>query len=184
MEDGNPWVAILVTILLIAVNGVLASTEIAMMGVSETKLKDAAAKGDKKTKLLLRMKQAPSDFLSTIQIGITLAGLLSGAFAADSLAEPITRWAASMGVTGFALSAIDIGSIVLITILITYFMLVFGELVPKRLAMVHPEKVARRYISPINILAKLTKPLVRLLAASTNWCCACSALPRTMKTRL
>ena len=73
-----------------------------------------------------------------------------------------------MGVTGFALSAIDIGSIVLITILITYFMLVFGELVPKRLAMVHPEKVARRYISPINILAKLTKPLVRLLAASTN----------------
>ncbi len=168
MEDGNPWVAILVTILLIAVNGVLASTEIAMMGVSETKLKDAAAKGDKKTKLLLRMKQAPSDFLSTIQIGITLAGLLSGAFAADSLAEPITRWAASMGVTGFALSAIDIGSIVLITILITYFMLVFGELVPKRLAMVHPEKVARRYISPINILAKLTKPLVRLLAASTN----------------
>ena len=144
MEDGNPWVAILVTILLIAVNGVLASTEIAMMGVSETKLKDAAAKGDKKTKLLLRMKQAPSEFLSTIQIGITLA------------------------VTGCALSAIDLGSIVLITILITSFMLVFGELVPKRLAMVHPEKVARRYISPINILAKLTKPLVRLLAASTN----------------
>lgn len=168
MEDGNPWVALLVTILLVGVNGVLASAEIALVGLNETKLKESAKRGDKKSKLLLQMKQNPSNFLSTIQIGITLANLLSGAFAAESLSTPITNWFITMGTTGFWLSVVRAGSFILITFLITYFMLVFGELVPKRIAMVHPEKTARRFIGPINGLAKVTKPLVKLLAASTN----------------
>ena len=83
MEDGSPWIAILITVVLVAINGMRASAEIAMMGLSGTKLRAAAEEGDKKARLLLKMKESPSDFLSTIQIGITLAGLLSGAFAAD-----------------------------------------------------------------------------------------------------
>lgn len=168
MEDSNPLAAIVVTIILVAINGVLASTEIAIVGLNETKLSQYEKNGDKKTKILLQMKRNPSDFLSTIQIGITLAGLLSGAFAADSLAKPIVEWAASLGAAGTMLSVINVASVVLITLLITFFMLVFGELVPKRAAMSSPEKTARRFIMPVYYLSKITKPLVWLLSVSTN----------------
>lgn len=165
MEDGNPWVALLVTVVLVAINGVLASSEIALVGLNEVKLKQ---KKDKKSERLLEMKRDPSNFLSTIQIGITLSGLLSGAFAADSLAKPIVQWAQGAGITGGLLSAINIGSVILITLLITFFMLVFGELVPKRIAMANPEKTARKFITPIYTFSKITKPLVKLLSATTN----------------
>ena len=114
------------------------------------------------------MTEDPGNFLSTIQIGIPLAGLLSGAFAADTLAPPIAQFAKEMGLTGPALSAVRTLSTLVITLLMTFFMLVFGELVPKRLAMVKPEQVARRIISPLHILSKLTRPLVKLLSATTN----------------
>ena len=168
MEEGNPWVAIVVTLILIAINGVLASSEIALVGTNEAKLKQSSQNGDKKSSLLLKMKQNPSDFLSTIQIGITLASLLSGAFAAESLATPIVNWAKSMGAEGSVLSIINVAAVIFITLIITYVMLVFGELVPKRVAMANPEKTARKFISPINFLSKVTKPLVKLLAVSTN----------------
>ena len=168
MEEGNPWVAIVVTLILIAINGVLASSEIALVGTNEAKLKQSSQNGDKKASLLLKMKQNPSDFLSTIQIGITLASLLSGAFAAESLATPIVNWAKSMGAEGSVLSIINVAAVIFITLIITYVMLVFGELVPKRVAMANPEKTARKFISPINFLSKVTKPLVKLLAVSTN----------------
>lgn len=168
MEDGSPWIAILITVVLVAINGMLASAEIAMMGLSGTKLEAAAQSGDKKARLLLAMKKSPSDFLSTIQIGITLAGLLSGAFAADSLAAPITAWAADLGAQGTVLTVIGGASTFLITLLMTFFMLVFGELVPKRVAMVRPEKTARGIVSLIHVLSKVTRPLVRLLAVTTN----------------
>lgn len=166
--DTNPWIAIGVTVLLVAINGMLASAEIALVGLSEVRLRDHAASGDKKSRLLLNMKENPSNFLSTIQIGITLSGLLSGAFAADALAAPITAWAAARGVSGGALSLVGTLSEVFITLLLTYFMLVFGELVPKRVAMARPEETARKIISPIARLASVTKPIIKLLAASTN----------------
>lgn len=146
----------------------LASTEIAMMGLKEGQLRKKAESGDKKASLLLVMKQNPSDFLSTVQVGITLAGLLSGAFAADSLATPIVQIFAGMGISGGALSAIHFLSVMLITLLTTYFMLVFGELVPKRLAMARPEETARSVVSFLTVLSKITRPLVLLLSASTN----------------
>ena len=167
-ETGNPWIAILITVILIVINGMLASAEIAMMGLSEPKLKPKADSGDKKSRLLLNMKQRPSDFLSTIQIGITLAGLLSGAFAADSLAKPLILWVASAGVQGMALSVISGLLTFFITLIMTFFMLVFGELVPKRIAMVRPETTARRVIGLITGLSLFTKPLVHLLSLSTN----------------
>ena len=168
MENGSPWVAILITAVLILINGMLASAEIAMMGLSEPKLRTKAESGDKKSRLLLNMKQNPSDFLSTLQIGITLAGLLSGAFAADSLAKPLIFWAAAAGVKGAALSILGGLLTFLITLIMTFFMLVFGELVPKRIAMVRPEGTSRRVISLITGLSLFTKPLVHLLSVSTN----------------
>lgn len=168
MDDSGIGLALVITVLLIALNGMLASAEIAMMGLSEHKIKENKKGSEKKAKMLLGMKQDPSNFLSTVQIGITLSGLLSGAFAADKLAKPIIAWASTMGVTGAGLSVVAAASTFLITLLMTYFMLVFGELVPKRIAMVKPEATALRSAAPIYYLSVITKPLVRLLALSTN----------------
>ena len=169
MSDGNIGAALLITILLIGINGMLASAELAMIGLSEHRLRQKAEEGDRSAKRLLRMKENPSGFLSTVQIGITLAGLLSGAFAADTLAEPLMRFIAiQAGVTGTALTILDGAVTFFITLLMTFFMLVFGELVPKRIAMVRPESTARRVTGLIHSLSKITKPLVALLTVSTN----------------
>jgi len=146
----------------------LASSEISLISLKKVKLRNKIESGDKKAKLLLEMKQNPSDFLSTIQIGITLAGLLSGAFAADTLAKPLIKWLSTFAIPQTWLSFIDIFMVFLITIILTYFMLVFGELVPKRLAMRNPYKISSRFVSPIIFLSVVTKPLVRLLSISTN----------------
>ncbi|MDL2229587.1 hemolysin family protein [Treponema sp. OttesenSCG-928-L16] len=171
MEDSHRsglLIAAAIIVVLIIINGMLASAEIAFMGLKETLLKKNAGKGDRKAASLLKMKQHPSDFLSTIQIGITLAGLLSGAFAADTLAGPIVLWAQNMGVSGMALSAVRTVSLILVTLILTFIMLVFGELVPKRLAMVRPEKTAYRVVGFIKFLSVIAHPLVRLLSVSTN----------------
>lgn len=168
MDGSNVGTALLLTVVLVSINGMLASAEIAMLGLQEGKLRSMAEQGDKKAKLLLNMKRNPSRFLSTTQIGITLAGLLSGAFAAESLADPLVSLASKMGVDGIALTVISGASTFLITLLMTLFMLLFGELVPKRIAMVKPEQTARAFITPISILSKFAKPLVRLLSSCTN----------------
>lgn len=168
MDDGNLWIALLLLLILITVNGILASAEIALVGLNEIKLKKRSDDGERKAKVLLKMKHNPSSFLSTIQIGITLAGLLSGAFAAETLAQPLVVWVTGMGINGLHLSIIKTVAVIFITLLLTYFMLVFGELVPKRIAFNNPEKIAYRFISPIAKLSVLTKPLVILLSASTN----------------
>ncbi len=168
MAQGSVGVALLITVVLIFINGTLASAELAMMGLSEHKLKAQAKEGDKKAALLLKMKQSPTNFLSTVQIGITLAGLLSGAFAADSLAAPLILFAADQGLSGVALYALRAGVTFLVTLLMTFFMLVFGELVPKRIAMAKAEATARRVVGPIHLLSKVTKPLVALLSVTTN----------------
>ncbi|MDD2352644.1 MAG: hemolysin family protein [Candidatus Caldatribacteriota bacterium] len=168
MEDGSPWIAIGIVVFLIIINGILASSEISLISLKKVKLRNKIESGDKKAKLLLEMKQNPSDFLSTIQIGITLAGLLSGAFAADTLAKPLIKWLSTFAIPQTWLSFIDIFMVFLITIILTYFMLVFGELVPKRLAMRNPYKISSRFVSPIIFLSVVTKPLVRLLSISTN----------------
>jgi len=168
LDGSNVGIALILTIILVSINGMLASAEIAMLGLHEGKLRAMAEGGDKKAKLLLQMKQHPSRFLSTIQIGITLAGLLSGAFAADTLATPIIHFASSMGAQGVTLSVIRAASTFFITLLMTFFMLLFGELVPKRIAMARPEQTAMRVITPISIFSTIAKPIVRLLSSSTN----------------
>jgi len=168
MEGGSPWIAMIIAIVLIIINGILASSEISLVSLKRVKLKQKAESGDSKSKRLLEIKQNPSDFLSTIQVGITLAGLLSGAFAADALARPLVKWISGFAIPNILLSLIDILAVILVTIILTYFMLIFGELVPKRIAMKNPYKISSRFISPIIFLSIVTKPLVRLLSVSTN----------------
>ena len=160
---------LLIQVLLIAVNAFFAAAEIAVVSLSETKLRHKAEEGDKKSQKLLTMMLEPSGFLSTIQVAITLAGFLGSAFAADNFAAPLVslirdQW----GFTLISKGTLNTLCVVFITLVLSYFTLVFGELVPKRVAMKEPEKVARAVAGIIDGVAKVTKPIVWLLTKSVN----------------
>ena len=160
---------LLIQVFLIAVNAFFAAAEIAVVSLSETKLRHKAEEGDKTSQKLLKMILEPSGFLSTIQIAITLAGFLGSAFAADNFAAPLVsvirdRW----GFTLISRGTLNTLCVVFITLVLSYFTLVFGELVPKRVAMKEPEKVARAVAGIIDGTAKITKPVVWLLIKSVN----------------
>ena len=160
---------LLIQVLLIAVNAFFAAAEIAVVSLSETKLRHSAEEGDKKSQKLLNMILEPSGFLSTIQIAITLAGFLGSAFAADNFAAPLVSLIRdSWGFTLISKGTLNTLCVVFITLILSYFTLVFGELVPKRVAMKEPEKVARAVASIIDSMAKVTKPVVWLLTKSVN----------------
>ena len=137
MDPADPLLPkILVLVILILINAFFAAAEIAVISLSETKLRKQAEEGDKKAKKLLVLMQAPDSFLSAIQIAITLAGFLSSAFAADSFSDPLVHWlTVDKGFTAIPTSTLNTIMVVLITIVLSYFSLVLGELVPKRLAM-------------------------------------------------
>ncbi|MBR3017244.1 MAG: HlyC/CorC family transporter [Clostridia bacterium] len=159
----------LIQVALIAINAFFAAAEIAVVSLSETKLRHKAEEGDKTSQKLLKMILEPSGFLSTIQIAITLAGFLGSAFAADNFAAPLVslirdKW----GFTLISRGTLNTLCVVFITLILSYFTLVFGELVPKRVAMKEPEKVARASAGIIDFTAKITKPVVWLLTKSVN----------------
>ena len=158
---------IVVLIVLIALNAYFAATEIAFITLNDAKIEKHAKEGNKRAKQILKMLKSPSKFLSTIQIGITLAGFLSSAFAsntfADKLAPVLNNWIPSINIqTWHSIS------IILITIILSFFTLVFGELVPKRLAMKYYEKIAYKTIGIIRVISIVTAPFVKLLTISTN----------------
>jgi len=154
---------------LILVNAFFAAAEIAVISLSETKLKKQAEEGDKKAAKLLKLTQAPDHFLSAIQIAITLAGFLSSAFAADSFSDPLVKWLVEeKGVTALDPHALNNLMVVLITIVLSYFSLVLGELVPKRIAMKKTEAVARFALGPVSAVAAVFRPVIWLLSVSTN----------------
>ena len=126
--------ALILQAVLIAVNALFASSEIAVISMSEGRLKMLADEGDKRAKKLLTLTKQPSKFLATIQVAITLAGLMGGAFAAENFADPIVDLILSLGAS-VPRQALHSAVVVLITLVLTYFSIVFGELVPKRLAM-------------------------------------------------
>ena len=159
---------LLIQIFLIAVNAFFAAAEIAVVSLSETKLRRRAEEGDKVSARLLKMILEPSGFLSTIQVAITLAGFLGSAFAADHFAGPLTRLIRSWGFSAFSDATLNTLCLVLITLILSYFTLVFGELVPKRVAMKKPEKVARAVSGVILGVSKAMKPVVWLLTKSVN----------------
>ena len=152
---------------LIIINGFFSCAEIAVIQIGEGKLKKLSEEGNQKAKRLLKFKEDPSRFLSTIQVAITLAGFLSSAFASESFAGMVDQFVRRF-FPALSLDVIHPISIVLITILLSYLSIVFGELVPKRLAQVYTEPIAL-FITPVlGLVSILSTPLVFLLSASTN----------------
>lgn len=162
-------IAALVQILLIALNAVFAGAEIAVISVNETKMKKMAEEGDKRAKRLLSLTTDQSKVLSTIQVAITLAGLLGSAFAADSFAEPLAQAIIGLGVTSAGgQSAINILCVILITIILAFFNIVFGEIIPKRVAMRRAEKMALGISGVLKAVSVVFAPFVWLLTVTSN----------------
>ena len=157
---------IVVLAILIGLNAFFAASEIAYIALNDAKIEKQAKEGNKKAKQIQKMLESPSKFLSTIQIGITLAGFLSSAFASDAFASklaPILNNFMPIGI-----SAWQNISIIIITIILSFFTIIFGELVPKRLAMKHYEKIAFSTIGIIKTISIITAPFVKLLSVTTN----------------
>ena len=158
---------VLLQIFLIALNAIFAGTEIAVISVNETKLEKEVERGNKRAKWLLKMTQNSSGFLATIQVAITLSGFLGAAFASDSFAAVLSGALKRIGI-GLSDSVLNTISVVLVTLVISYFSIVFGEMVPKRIAMKNAERFSLTMAGPITVIAKLFAPLVWLLTKSTN----------------
>ena len=158
---------LLVQVILILINAFFAATEIAVISLNANKLRKLEEEGDKLAPKLLHMVEDSSSFLSTIQIAITLSGFLGAAFAGDAFAEYLTTWLLSLGV-GIPASVLNTISLVVVTIILSYFTLVFGELVPKRIAMQKSMEMARLSCRVVSAIATIAKPVVKLLSLSTN----------------
>lgn len=158
---------ILILVILILLNAFFAASEIAFISLNDAKIDIQAKEGDKKAKKIKQMLENPSKFLATIQIGITLAGFLSSAFAADNFASQLAPKLNKL-MPALSLSMWNTISIVLITIVLSYFTLIFGELVPKRIAMKNCEKIAFGSIGIIRAISIIMAPFVKFLTFSTN----------------
>lgn len=158
---------LLLQAVLIALNAVFASAEIAVLSINETKLEHMASEGNQKAKRLFRLTREPAKFLATIQVAITLSGFLGSAFAAENFSDPLVDWVLSLGVA-IPRATLDTISVVLITLILSYFTLVFGELVPKRVAMKKSEQLAMGISGLVSGISVLFKPIVWFLSASTN----------------
>ena len=160
---------LLLQLILILVNAFFAATEIAVISLNEKKVKAKAEDGDRKAVKMLKMIEEPTRFLSTIQIGITLAGFLGSAFAADNFAERLSNFAIRVfGISEAKAGVVNSVSVVVITIILSYFTLVLGELVPKRMAMKHKEKLSEVCCGFISFLASVLRPIIWFLTISTN----------------
>lgn len=157
---------ILVLVILIGLNAFFAASEIAFISLNDNKIEKQAKEGNKKAKQIQKMLESPSKFLATIQIGITLAGFLSSAFASDTFAGLLAPNLNNLIPIG--IEAWENISIIIITIILSFFTLVFGELVPKRLAMKNYEKIAFGTIGIIRAIAIVTAPFVKFLTLTTN----------------
>lgn len=158
---------ILFQLILIALNAIFASAEIALLSVNEASFVKLAEEGNKKAKRLLKLKENPTKFLATIQVAITLSGFLGSAFAAENFSEPIVKKLLYLDLP-LSESAIKTITVVLITLVLSYFTLILGELVPKRLAMKKPEKLAMSISWLLRFMSIIFTPIVALLSVSTN----------------
>ncbi len=158
---------ILILLVLIVLNAFFAASEIALISLNDNKIKAMAEEGHKKAILLQNLLSEPSRFLATIQIGITLAGFLASAFAAESFAGRMANFLHSVNLP-LPLATLELISVILITLLLSYFTLVLGELVPKRLALQKAEPIAMFAVKPLTLLSKVSSPFVKLLTLSTN----------------
>ncbi|MGI6298792.1 MAG: hemolysin family protein [Saccharofermentanales bacterium] len=162
MDAGAFVVDLLIVALLLFINAFFAASEMSIISLNDTKIRRQAEEGDENAQKIKRLTDEPSSFLATIQVGVTLAGFLSSAFAADRFA---TRLYLLIGIETPAMNSL---LIVGITLLMSYFSLVLGELVPKRIAQSNPEALAARVVRVIAFSKRLLNPFVVLLTASTN----------------
>ncbi|HUF82431.1 MAG TPA: CNNM domain-containing protein [Burkholderiales bacterium] len=156
---------ILILVSLILLNGAFAMSEVALLTARKPRLAALAKRGDLLAAAAIRLSEEPTRFLSTIQIGITSIGLLSGIFGEAVLAAPLAEWLQTLGAEPRASS---IAATAIVVICITYFSIVFGELIPKRLGQHNAERIARLAAWPMRMLAQISAPFVHLLAASTD----------------
>lgn len=156
-----------ILVILIALNAFFAATEIAFISLNDAKIEKQAKEGNKKAKQIEKMIKSPSKFLATIQIGITLAGFLSSAFASDAFAEKLAPVLYEL-MPFISLGVWKSVAIIIITIILSFFTLIFGELVPKRFAMKYYEKISYATIGIIKAISVITSPFVKLLTVVTN----------------
>jgi putative hemolysin len=161
----GPTLEILLIVLLILANGVFAMSEIAIVTARKSRLQDWASKGNTRAKAALDLANAPNQFLSTVQIGITLVGILAGAFAGRAVADWLGGILSVFPRIEPYSRALALGVVVIVT---TYLSVIIGELVPKRLALSHPEGIATAMAIPMRLLARLSSPVVRLFSFSTD----------------
>ena len=155
---------------LIFLNAFFAATEIAVLSLNQSVVENDAEQGNKTAKRLLKMMESPSGFLSTIQIGITLAGFLGSAFAADNFSEYLVNWLYNdVGIKSVPVETLDTLAVIVITLILSYITLILGELVPKRVAMQKPYEVAKFTSGVVNGVAIIMKPIVFFLSLSTNF---------------
>ena len=154
-------------IILIGLNAIFACAEIAVISLNEIHIEQQSEDGDKKAVKLLKFLKEPARFLATIQVAITLSGFLGSAFAADNFSDPLVDWLVGMNVP-IPADTLNTIAVVVITIILSYFTLVLGELVPKRLAMNNPEKLSRAMAGMLRFVQVLFTPIVWILTISTN----------------
>ena len=164
----NIALMLLLQLILISLNAIFACAEIAVISMNETKLEKLADQGDKRAKRLKKLTSQPARFLATIQVAITLSGFLGSAFAADNFAEPLVRWLIKLGAPATAGGTLNSIAVIIITVILSFITLIFGELVPKRIAQRKSEKLALGMAGSISAISKLFAPLVFILTVSTN----------------
>ena len=167
MNDNALIWQLLLQLILIALNAVFACAEIAVISFNDAKLEKLAEQGDKRAVRLSKLTSQPARFLATIQVAITLAGFLGSAFAADNFSDLLTENLSGLGLP-IAKSTLNTISVIIITIILSYFTLIFGELVPKRIAMKKAESMALGISGTVSFISKLFAPIVWLLTVSTN----------------
>lgn len=162
----NSITEIFIIVLLLFFNGVLAMTEIALVSARKARLHQWADEGNNGARRALAMANEPNDYLSAIQVGITLVGIFAGAFAGATIAE---EFAVHLGKIANLAPYAEAVSIAVVVTSITFFSLIFGELVPKRIALIAPERIAQNAALPLQFLTVICKPVVAILTASTNF---------------
>ncbi|MES1149131.1 MAG: CNNM domain-containing protein, partial [Bradyrhizobium guangdongense] len=156
-------IELLIVVLLIVINGLLSMSELAVVSSRPAKLSMLAARGVRGAERALALAADPGKFLSTVQIGITLVGVLSGAFSGATLGQRLAQW---LGELGLSQGAADIVGVGIVVTVITYATLIVGELVPKQVALRDPERVAVKVAPAMELLARVSLPLVLLLNLS------------------
>src|SRR5262245_16584698 len=163
---GDVWLELVIILLLVLANGVFAMSEISVVAARKIRLQQRAEEGDHRARLALELAQRPEQFLSTVQLGITLVGVLAGAYGGARLSRPLADLLARFEIIAPYAEGIALGVVVAG---ITVLSLILGELVPKSIGLRYPESIASWVARPMMLLSRIGGPMVRVLTASTNF---------------